>query len=71
LTRDKTVDASIYQVVWIPEKFAKVGQILKIKDENDEWVDGWKVEEAYQTMDEEYVRMQERVHTKTRKASDI
>ena len=30
------------QVSWIPEKFAKLGKILKLK-ENGEWIDGWKV----------------------------
>lgn len=31
------------QVTWIPEKFAKIGDMLKLKN-NDVWVDGWKVE---------------------------
>lgn len=32
-----------FRVSWIPAKFAKVGQVLKLKD-NNEWDDGWIVE---------------------------
>jgi hypothetical protein len=28
---------------WIPEKFVKLGNFVKLKDENNEWVDGWKI----------------------------
>jgi hypothetical protein len=35
-------------VAWIPEKFAVVNAIVKIKEDN-EWNDGFKVIEAYQT----------------------
>lgn len=31
-----------YQVSWIPEKFAVLNKILKLK-ENEIWEDGWKV----------------------------
>jgi len=30
------------RVSWIPQKFAKVGGIVKLKD--DEWSDGWAIE---------------------------
>jgi hypothetical protein len=30
------------QVCWIPEKYAAVGRILKLRDGAD-WSDGWKV----------------------------
>jgi hypothetical protein len=30
-------------VSWIPEKFAKTTKILNLKNEKDEWDDGWRV----------------------------
>jgi hypothetical protein len=31
---------------YIPQRFAKVGKTLKLKDELDRWCDGWTVESA-------------------------
>jgi hypothetical protein len=28
---------------YIPQQFAKLGKTLKLKDDNDEWSDGWVV----------------------------
>ena len=39
-------DGSEQTVSYIPQKFAKVGHVLRLKDDNDEWVDGWVVESA-------------------------
>jgi hypothetical protein len=33
----------VTQVSYIPEKFAVVGRILKLKNDDDTWTDGWKV----------------------------
>ena len=30
-------------VSWIPEEFAKTTKILKLKDRDDVWDDGWRV----------------------------
>lgn len=38
------------QVAWIPEQYCKEGKILKIKDQNDEWVDGWEVKTVGQDL---------------------
>jgi hypothetical protein len=38
-----------HQTTWIPEPFACVGKILKLKDANGQWEDGWQVEQASQT----------------------
>ena len=35
-------------IVWIPEKFAIEGKILKIKIEEN-WENGWLVKEVYET----------------------
>ena len=34
---------NIEQTSWIPEKFAHVGKILKLKNEDDKWSNGWIV----------------------------
>ena len=30
-------------MAWIPDKFAVVGKILKLKNDDKEWEDGWVV----------------------------
>ena len=42
-----------FDTVWIPTKFAKVGKVLRIGDE-----DGWVVREVYATATREYVDAQ-------------
>ena len=32
---------------WIPERFSKVGTVLKLKDKNGGWSDGWIVTQAF------------------------
>jgi len=51
---------------WIPEKFAKVGKYIRIKE-----VDGWKVIRAGGKMDKKYVNDRSQDYKNTRKASDI
>ncbi len=36
--------ASVVTTSYIPTQFAKVGRVLKLKDSDDRWVDGWVVE---------------------------
>ena len=47
------------QITWLPEKYAKKGKILKLKDEN-----GWVVKEVWATDTEENVKAMERRHEK-------
>lgn len=37
------------QTSWIPEKFAAVGKVLKLKDSDGQWDDGWIVQTVSQT----------------------
>ena len=53
-------------VVWIPEKFAVVGKIVKLIEE-----DGWEVFEVYNTRSSKEVNERSQDYKKTRKASDI
>ena len=32
------------QITWIPEKFAILGQNLKLKDDTGNWADGWIIQ---------------------------
>jgi hypothetical protein len=41
-----------FQTSWIPAEFAEVGMILKIKDDCDQWENGWVVEAAYSESEE-------------------
>jgi len=44
-------------VSWIPAKFAKVGKVLRLKDD-----DGWVVQEIWSTAPEDYVKGRSRDH---------
>ena len=46
---------NLEQVSFIPSKFAVVGKVIKIKDSNDNWDDGWVVMYAGQEVDEKSV----------------
>jgi hypothetical protein len=43
LVRDLGNDVLASQVSFIPAKFAKKNVVVKLKDDNGEWEDGWKV----------------------------
>ena len=53
-------------VSWIPQKFAKKGKVLKLYE-----VDGWKVVEVWDSMEEKEVVERSRDYRNQRKASDI
>ena len=35
---------SVRTTSYIPQQFAKLGQVLKLKNDSNRWVDGWVVE---------------------------
>lgn len=37
---------SVVTTSYIPHQYAKLGRVLKLKDADDSWVDGWVVEEV-------------------------
>ena len=46
----KRVEAgTMHQTTWIPERFAIVGKVLKLRDDGGAWDDGWRVERAGRT----------------------
>ncbi len=42
--RRNIASGSVSTTSYIPQEFAKVGRVLRLKDENVGWVDGWVVE---------------------------
>ena len=32
---------------WLPKEFCKVGLVVKLKNDDGTWDDGWKVKEAF------------------------
>jgi len=51
---------------WIPEKFAKVGNCVKLKDDN-----GWQVVNVFGIMDSKKVQERSIDYRNQRKVSDI
>lgn len=61
----------ICRTSWIPERFAVVGLVVKLKDNNN-WTDGWEIISASEKAETEKTVMgYSRAHLKQRKASDI
>lgn len=57
---------------YLPSKFAKEGQFVRLKDESGKWSDGWRVAEASRLkMKESHVIERSQDYKRTRKASDI
>lgn len=55
------------QVSWIPEEFAVVGKVLKIKDQ-----DGWRVKDVgSHRQSEDYIQDHERDYVGHRKRTDV
>ena len=58
-------------ISWIPTKIAKVGNTVRLKDDEGNWTAGWKVAKTYATMPSPDVNERSRDYTRTREASDI
>ena len=58
------------QTSWIPERFAKIGKILKLR-ESGVWDDGWGVVSVGGRETAEAVHNRSRYHLTQRQASDI
>ena len=55
---------------WIPEKFAEVGKVLKLK-ESGEWEDGWEVVHVGSRLDSKIVNENSQLYKKHRRGTDI
>lgn len=70
-TQCKLRKGNMFQMSWIPSEFAKEGKIVKLRDANDVWHDGWLVEHAYSTKSYKEVNEHSQLYKTQRKASDI
>jgi len=59
------------QTAWIPEKFAKLGDVLKFKNDDGTWDDGWVVELVGSRKTAKEVELDGSIWKKTRKHSDV
>ena len=68
-----TKDNQFKQVCWVPTIYAKKGKILELKGTNNEWSEGWVVEEAHTdyTSPANWVEHHERDYKYSRSKSDI
>lgn len=57
---------SLVRVAWIPSKFAKVGKIVRLHDD-----DGWRVVKVTSKMSSDFIRNREYDYRYQRRASDI
>lgn len=55
-----------FQYSWIPDKYAKLGKYIKLKDD-----DGWEVVEVFSIMDSKKVQERSTDYRNQRKVSDI
>ena len=62
---------TIQQTTWLPEKFAKEGEVLKLKDEADNWVDGWVVQSVGARRTDKENELNQTLYRRTRKVSDV
>jgi hypothetical protein len=60
-----------WTVAWIPEKYAERYKILKLKEDNGTWSDGWVVNTIFGGREESFVLKHERDFVKQRESSDI
>jgi hypothetical protein len=64
--------ASCHYVTWLPEIFASPGQVVRLRQADGSWSDGWRVDSVGPwTLSEEHMRKTERAYLKQRDASDI
>ena len=59
------------QVSWIPDAIAVVGQVVKLKEEDGTWDEGWEVIEIYDRSETQYVLKHSRDWKTQRRGSDI
>jgi hypothetical protein len=58
-------------VAWIPAKFAKINNWIRIKQDNGTWEDGWQVTYVGGKQKAEIVEGRERDYLNQRKVSDV
>lgn len=62
LKRHLSDGSCIIDVCYIPNKFAKKGGVLKIKNRHGEFVDGWTVVEVFDAKTDDELETQHEAH---------
>ena len=71
LTRSRGRAVEHY-TTWLPEPFATPGAVVRLRESDGDWGDGWDVASVGPfTLSEDSMRKAERSHTKQRKGSDL
>ncbi len=55
LRRELGNDRSAHMVTYLPIQFAKPRQVVRLKDANDQWEDGWEVLTIGESVDYEHL----------------
>lgn len=71
LARPCGLDCRELMTSWIPEEIAKVGETVRLKDEDGEWTEGWLVLAVYDRRPFSYLKERDRDHINQRKQSDV
>jgi len=71
LEKRRADGALLIRTSWLPEPYCAMGAILKLKNEDGTWDDGWSVVSVSEPKNGKFVEMRSRDYLKTRKASDI
>lgn len=66
-----SVEGRELMVSWIPEEISKVGETVRLKDEDGEWTEGWLVLAVYDRMPFSYLKKRDRDHINQRRQSDV
>jgi len=69
---EKRIEQGVYYTThsWIPARYAKVGKLLDLKDDDGNWDHGWTVKEVWATKPTNEVLARENYHRKHRDGSD-
>jgi hypothetical protein len=61
----------LYQTSWIPKKIAKLNTIVKLKEEDGTWDEGWEVTHVGSELDTKTVLERRNDHKNMKKMTDI
>jgi hypothetical protein len=73
MTLEKPIGSGLSRrTIWGPTRFAEVGRVVKVEENDGSWSEGWTVKSVHSDpLPEKYVRHMSHAHTRQRKASDI
>jgi hypothetical protein len=64
--------ATEHYTAWLPDRFAVLGEVLKLRGENGNWSDHWRVTfVSREALSEEIAVKNSRAHLRQRRASDL